>query len=348
MSDPFIALIIGVLITGIAAGLFWPEKGLLALLKRSSADSHKEMLEDALKHIHDCEYNTLSCTVTSLAGHLKIPTEKAGEITEKLRQTGLVSKNENKLILTEEGRSYALRVIRVHRLWERFLADETSVHATDWHNVAEKIEHTLSPEEADKLAAQMGNPIIDPHGDPIPTAMGELPSERRGVPLNTLDKGDVARITHLEDEPPALFAQLIAMGLYKSMQILVIDKKPEKIVFEANGDEIVLAPALAENITVAKIEDKSEIFDRFIPLSSLTVGETGIVKGISRALRGQQRRRLMDLGVVPGSEIVPELESRSGNPVAYRIRGASIALRRQQSDLIYVDVKKGEIYESES
>jgi len=341
MSDPLVSLIIGTFILAALIAFFFPDRGLLALWRRNAIDEKKEALEDALKHVYDCEYHTLSCTFSSLAGHLHSSTDKAAEITEMLESMGLITVDHQKLHLTDEGRSYALRVIRVHRLWERYLADQTSFKETDWHTEAEKVEHTLTPEEADNLAAQMGNPLIDPHGDPIPTALLEIPGHR-GVPLNSLEKGDIARITHLEDEPTAVFAQLIAMGLSKGMQIQVIEKKPGKIKFEANGEENILAPALASNITVAKIEDKSEILDDFTPLSSLKVGETGIVKGISKALRGQQRRRLMDLGVVPGSSIAPELESRSGNPVAYRIRGASVALRRQQSDLIYVDIKKGE------
>ncbi|MEJ5261089.1 MAG: FeoA family protein [Ignavibacterium sp.] len=72
------------------------------------------------------------------------------------------------------------------------------------------------------------------------------------------------------------------------------------------------------------------------PLSSLKVGEKGIVLGIAKSLRGQQRRRLMDLGIVPGTEIEAELASITGDPVAYRVRGTTIALRKEQADKIYL------------
>ena len=75
-------------------------------------------------------------------------------------------------------------------------------------------------------------------------------------------------------------------------------------------------------------------------MSSLKTGEKGKVLGISKALRGQQRRRLMDLGVVPGTEIIAELKSASGDPTAYRIKGASIALRKTLSDRIYLVTDK--------
>ncbi|GJQ63431.1 MAG: hypothetical protein SCALA702_24840 [Melioribacteraceae bacterium] len=339
MSDPLISLILGFIIVSALMAFFFPDKGLLAIWRRSAKDSKKEALEDALKHVYDCEYNSLSCTIRSIAGHLHTNMDKAAEVSARLESMGLITSNNQKLYLTDEGRSYALRIIRVHRLWEHYLADHSSVKETEWHSEAEIVEHTMTIEEADSLAAKMGNPLIDPHGDPIPTAGLELP-ELGGVHLNELEKGDIGRIIHLEDEPQAVFSQLIAMGLHNGMQIHIIDKRTDRIIFEANGEENILAPTLAANITVKKIEDQSEILDDFTPLSSLQVGETGIVKGISRALRGQQRRRLMDLGVVPGSKITPELVSRAGNPVAYRIRGASVALRKQHSDLIFVE--KGE------
>jgi DtxR family Mn-dependent transcriptional regulator len=71
-------------------------------------------------------------------------------------------------------------------------------------------------------------------------------------------------------------------------------------------------------------------------LSSLMPGEAGEVAGISRACHGPERRRLMDLGILPGTPIEAEMSSPSGDPTAYRVRGALIALRREQADLIHV------------
>jgi len=66
------------------------------------------------------------------------------------------------------------------------------------------------------------------------------------------------------------------------------------------------------------------------------IGEEGTILGIAKALRGQQRRRLMDLGIVPGTKIEAELESLTGDPVAYKVRGTTVALRKQQTDKIYL------------
>jgi Fe2+ transport system protein FeoA len=72
-------------------------------------------------------------------------------------------------------------------------------------------------------------------------------------------------------------------------------------------------------------------------LSSLAPGDAGVVASIAPACRGVERRRFLDLGLVPGTRVVAEFPSPAGDPVAYRIRGALIALRKQQADMIYLE-----------
>jgi DtxR family Mn-dependent transcriptional regulator len=122
----------------------------------------------------------------------------------------------------------------------------------------------------------------------------------------------------------------------------MLESSKERVKFTANGEECLLAPLFAKNITVAPIKFEKAIEGKFKTLSSLKTGEKGNVLGISKALRGQQRRRLMDLGVVPGTEIAAEMKSAFGDPTAYRIKGASIALRKKIADRIYL-VKEKEL-----
>ena len=110
----------------------------------------------------------------------------------------------------------------------------------------------------------------------------------------------------------------------------------KRIKFIADDEECVLAPVFAANITVSKIENEDEIREDFKRLSTLSIGEKGTVVGISKKCRGQQRRRLMDFGFVPGSEITAEMVSFGGDPVAYFIKGTTVALRKIQSDLIFI------------
>jgi DtxR family Mn-dependent transcriptional regulator len=335
MSEPIITLLIGsgIILLGIVS--FYPEKGVLARLKKTKTISRRVHIEDALKHLYNCEYNNISCTLNSVAGKLSISEDEAAELITKLEDMGLLVSHHESLQLSSEGRSYALRIIRVHRLWEKYLADETGVDERNWHHSAEEAEHKLSSSDAEVLAAQIGNPVFDPHGDPIPSKEGILP-DKKGKPLTDLQFGEFANIIHIEDEPDAIYQQLLAEGLYPGMQVRMLESAKERVKFTANGEECVLAPLFAKNITVAPIRSERAVEGKFKNLSSLKIGEKGIVLGISKALRGQQRRRLMDLGVVPGTEVTAEMKGAFGDPTAYKIKGASIALRKKLADRIYL------------
>lgn len=335
MSEPLMLLIMGSVTIVTIILLFYPNKGIIATLKRTKYANKKVLIEDALKYLYNCEYNQTYCTLNSIAGNLSISADEATDIITKLESLGLVNAEKNELELTSDGRYYALRVIRVHRLWEKYLADETSIGESEWHTKAEELEHTLTPEQADQLAAQIGNPVFDPHGDPIPSASGELPN-KKGKLLTEMKAGEFANIIHVEDEPHAIYSQIVAEGLYAGMQIRMIETSDKRIKFIANGDECVLSPLIAKSITVGVVQLEKQVEGKFKSLSSLKIGEEGIILGIAKSLRGQQRRRLMDLGIVPGTKIEAELESLTGDPIAYRVRGTSVALRRQQSDKIFL------------
>jgi DtxR family Mn-dependent transcriptional regulator len=232
----------------------------------------------------------------------------------------------------------------VHRIWESYLADETGVAQADWHNEADWIEHQVTPEDTEKLAAQMGNPVYDPHGDPIPTVEGELPPPR-GQALNCLKEGNLARIIHIEDEPRSIYEQLVVLGLYPGMQVYVTDVEEGRITFAADGEERVLTPLFASQITVEMVSGKAPATRKYSLLSSLDIGESAEVAGISPNCRGQQRRRLMDLGIVPGSLISAEIKSASGDPVGYRVMGTTIGIRKQQADMIFIHKENEQIHE---
>jgi DtxR family Mn-dependent transcriptional regulator len=335
MVNPLASLMVGLVIILFLIWVYLPGKGLLAHWKRSKKNTHRVLIEDSLKHLYNCEYNGINCTLNSVAGNLSISADEAAKVVKKLEELELITSHDSGISLTPEGRAYALRIIRTHRLWEKYLADETSVGEEDWHIAAEEIEHQITPAQADVLAAQIGNPVFDPHGDPIPSAKGDLPV-KKGTALSTLRMGEFARIIHIEDEPHAIYSQLIAAGLYPGMQVKMIELSKDRIKFLANGEEVVLAPLFTKNVTIEPIKGETTVTGKFKSLSTLSVGDKGIVLGISKRCRGQQRRRLMDLGIVPGTEIEAEMKSIGGDPVAYKIRGASIALRITQADKIYL------------
>jgi DtxR family Mn-dependent transcriptional regulator len=161
-----------------------------------------------------------------------------------------------------------------------------------------------------------------------------------GIPLTSLEPEQHARIVHLGDEPHSIATRLAAEKLSPGMRVLVIESSPQRVRFQVNGEEHILTPIVAANIEVAPLEE--EKVEKVVgeSLSTLKTGEKGLVVGISPGCRGPDRRRLMDLGILPGTEIEAELVSPSGDPTAYRVRDAVIALRKEQADLIKVEAIK--------
>jgi DtxR family Mn-dependent transcriptional regulator len=336
MSDPVLGLLLAGGLVAAAVLLFWPVRGLFWRWLRLVRVTERVRIEDALKHLHDCEYRGASCSLQSLSGALGLSGNRAAALLQRLEQLELVIRAGTDYELSAAGRSYALRVVRSHRLWERFLSEETGLAAAEWHAEAEHREHRTSPEQADALAARMGQPRFDPHGDPIPTRSGEIASAR-GVPLTALAAGSLAEIVHVEDEPQAVYAQLVAEGLHPSMRVRLVEVSHDRVRFESEADEHVLAPVVAANVSVVALaEGEQEACEPRERLSALRPGETATVRGIAPVCRGPERRRMLDLGIVPGTEVQAEMRSPAGDPTAYRIRGALIALRREQADVIQI------------
>ncbi|MCA9996836.1 MAG: metal-dependent transcriptional regulator [Anaerolineales bacterium] len=328
------------LIVMVALLIGWPEVGLLARWQRVQHLAGRVMQEDALKYIHKCEMKGDLPTLEGVAGTLHIARNETAVLLDKMQQSDLLVMRDGQMQLTPDGRKTALHIIRAHRLWEHHLAQETGYAETEWHGQADRREHELSPEELSDLAARLGNPTHDPHGDPIPTAEGEV-GQHGGRPLTEQPLDKALQIVHLEDEPDTVYAQLVAEGLYPGMRLRLIENGAQRVRFWANGDEHMLAPIIASNISVRTAPpETAHLHEDVRLLTEVVVGETAVVAQISPLCRGAERRRFMDLGILPGTVIKAEMRSPSGDPTAYRIRGAVIALRKEQSNMIYVKQKE--------
>lgn len=335
MLEPLGSLFIVIIILAAAWRLFWPGRGVIWAWQRSRKDRQRVLREDALKHIHKLEIKNRHATVQSLAGTLNISPDEAGELLAELEQKQLIYVSGTNFQLTPLGRDYALQIIRAHRLWERYLADSTGYTEKDWHDQAEYFEHRLSPQELADLSARLGHPTHDPHGDPIPNARGDMVYQER-IPLPSLAIDQPARIVHLEDEPEAVYAQLVAEGLHIGMCLRIMESSSRRIRFWSEGEEHTLAPVIAANIAVQPIPEEPSGDQLGEKLTVLEPGEWGEVVTITPRIRGVERRRLMDLGILPGTSIQVDMTSPSGDPIAYRVRGAVIALRKDQAEEIRV------------
>jgi DtxR family Mn-dependent transcriptional regulator len=335
MVDPRLALLVFFLLGLLAAVLFWPRRGLAARILRLVRMTERVRVEDALKHLYDTETRGVTCTPESLGGALGIRPGRAVRILSRLQVLGLADPAGEGFVLTEAGRNYALRILRTHRLVERFLADRTGVAPDQWHDEAERLEHRLDDAATERLARRMGHPLYDPHGDPIPTAGGVVP-EAQGQPLHTMPPGETVAVVHLEDEPPEVYQRLLASGFSLGQTLRILESDPARVRFTTDGRESSLATVLARNVTVLPFPEPAVDQAGTGTLADLTIGESAEVVGISSACQGTQRRRLLDLGVVPGTVVRAAMTSAAGDPVAYDIRGALIGLRRQQAEWIRV------------
>ena len=336
MSQPLFAFLVVILLAGAGWWLFRPEYGLWHRWRKVGRYPARVRREDALKFLYDCQFGGRTPALVNVAGALHLTANETAELLLSMEKEGLILSERGQIRLSPIGRSSALHIIRAHRLWERYLADETGFPEAEWHKQADRVEHILSPARTDALAEKLGHPTYDPHGDPIPTAGGEIFS-REDRPLSTVRVDGVVRIVHLEDEPDVVYAQLVAAGLHPGMVLRVAESTPQRVCVLSRDNEHVLAPMVAGNVFVVPLPADAELpSDGREALSTLTLGESAEVAGLSPACRGVERRRFLDLGITPGTMIKAELRSPGGDPTAYQIRGALIALRREQAELIEI------------
>ncbi|MCW5964355.1 MAG: metal-dependent transcriptional regulator [Bryobacterales bacterium] len=244
------------------------------------------------------------------------------------------------LRLTASGERWALHVLRAHRLWESYLADEARLPMERLHHQAEQAEHRLSEKDLEVLDAHLGYPLADPHGDPIPSAEGFL-AEARGIALQRWEGGEAVRVVHVEDEPVELFEQLLARGIRPGIHLRLVATRQGALEVEVDGQKVLLPPELLANIEVEADVPVWASDPSVRKLSQLETGSAAEVVALSEAIRGFSRRRLMDFGVTRGAHVEPVLDNAFGDPRAYRVRGATIGIRNEQAEQIWVRAVQG-------
>src|SRR5947207_4168371 len=175
---------------------------------------HSVAIEDYAKAIYQLERDggdAVSTTV--LAERLGVTPGSVSAMMKRLHELGLVAHEPYRGVrLTGPGRRVALEVIRHHRLLELFLAEVLEVPWDRVHTEAEVLEHVLSEDLERLIAAKLGDPSHDPHGDPIPTA--ELTIEQPDtVPLEALQPGTEGCLVSISDSDPAMLRYLAERGI---------------------------------------------------------------------------------------------------------------------------------------
>lgn len=319
----------------------WPRWGLLAWWRRQRERRERERREDALKHLLKSEVEGTAASLLSLAGALRVGDGTAAAIVADLERGGLAGVEGGRLRLRPAGREIALHVVRTHRLWESYLAERTGEPEARWHGLAERAEHRLTPAETAALAAKLGHPLYDPHGDPIP-ASGDGLAAAIGAALEEFGPEEPFQIHHIEDEPETVYAHLLRLGLRPGMRGFIVSRDDTEVHLWADGTEYALSSGMARQLSVRPLSGLTATAlrgEQF--LHELPAGGRARLLGLTGACRGAERRRLLDLGFVPGSIVESALTGPGGDPVAYQVRGSLVALRREQARYVRVNPLPG-------
>jgi DtxR family transcriptional regulator, Mn-dependent transcriptional regulator len=184
-------------------------------------------VEDYAKAIYALEATgSAAVTTTAIAERMGVTAASASGMVRKLCEHGLVAHEPYKGVqLTPDGRRLALEVIRHHRLLELYLAQDLGLPWDRVHDEAEVLEHVLSEELEDLIAAKLGNPTHDPHGDPIPTRDLVL-EERPTVALSDVGPGTQGTFVRISDADPEMLRYLAERGIAPGACFEVVDKQP--------------------------------------------------------------------------------------------------------------------------
>jgi DtxR family Mn-dependent transcriptional regulator len=185
-------------------------------------------IQDYLKTIYDLTISRGPASTTELAARLGIAPASVTGMIQRLAtiQPALVEYRKHQgVTLTPEGEKAALEVIRHHRLLETYLV---SMLGYSWDNVHEeacKLEHVISEEFETRIAAALGNPQRDPHGELIPTSELVMPTDK-SLPLSALRPGQKAVIVRVRANDPALLRHLEGLGLVPGAQVEALEYSP--------------------------------------------------------------------------------------------------------------------------
>jgi DtxR family Mn-dependent transcriptional regulator len=219
------------------------------------ASSVSPVVEDYLKAIYKLESDSGSAVSTNaLAKSLKVTPASASDMVRRLADAGHVAHARyHGVTLTESGRRIALGVVRRHRLLELYLSEALGMPWDRVHDHAEVLEHAVSEELEELIAAKLGHPERDPHGDPIPDREGRMPEERT-CRLSDLPVGVDAVLVRVSDADPRMLRHLSTLGVALGDRVEVLERQPfgGGLQVRFSGRVHIVGQELAEAISVTE------------------------------------------------------------------------------------------------
>jgi DtxR family Mn-dependent transcriptional regulator len=221
-------------------------------LEAETEDMLTGPVEDYLKTIYEIGRGTVSVATNDIAQRLAIAPASVSGMVRRLAEQGLLSYERYRgVTLTEQGRRAALRTIRRHRVIESYLSIALNYPWDRVHDEAERLEHAASDELVDRMAEAIGEPVVDPHGAPIPSREG-LMDETEYVSLGELSAGYGARVVRVSDDDPEMLRYLAELAIVPGAEVIVISRAPYQgpISLRISGHLLAIGPQLASQVMV--------------------------------------------------------------------------------------------------
>ena len=226
-----------------------------AQLEGRSGGPTSDAIEDYAKAIYALnEQSEGPVSTSALAERLDVAPPSVTAMLKRLATLGLVRYEPYRgVTLTDSGERLALEVMRHHRLIEAFLADALEMPWDRVHDEAEVLEHYISEDLERRIAEKLGNPELDPHGDPIPSAQLDLAADR-STTLAALETGAEAVFARVSDFDPEMLRYLSDRGITPGARLRVVDVQPfgGPVLVEVDGREHALGGDLVEKMRVTE------------------------------------------------------------------------------------------------
>jgi DtxR family transcriptional regulator, Mn-dependent transcriptional regulator len=193
----------------------------------ATIDQASSAVQDYAKAIYSLESRRGAAVSTNALAHrLGVTPASASGMVRRLDELGLVTHVPYRGVrLTPDGQALALEVLRHHRLLELYLSESLGVPWDRVHDEAEVLEHVLSEDLEELIAAKLGDPTHDPHGDPIPTRDGRI-EERATQALDSLESGQCGTFVRVSDSDPEMLRYLARRGVSPGDRLEVVERQP--------------------------------------------------------------------------------------------------------------------------
>ena len=210
-------------------------------------------VEDYLKAIYRLSPEGRPASTSDIAHLLELSAPSVSGMVKRLSELGFLEHIPYKGVqLTEAGRRAALRMVRRHRLIEAYLVEFLGYGWDTVHAEAERLEHAVSDTLVERMAAALGHPTADPHGDPIPAADGSI-FELASTALSDVEVGATVEIRRVDEGDPERLRYLAALGLVPGVVVTVVDRQPfgGPVTVESAGVRHMIGAELAQVVLCA-------------------------------------------------------------------------------------------------